>query len=140
MKEYISNSLKDTRKIAKEFANEISAGDIVLLRGDLGAGKTAFVKAIVWALGGKQDSVTSPTFTIVNEYLVNSKTIYHFDLYRINDINELYNIGIEEYLYSNGVCFIEWPERAEEIFVGSHYEVEIKKIGETSRKFIIRKE
>jgi len=134
MKEYYSKSIKDTDKIAKDIIKNIEAGDIVLLRGDLGAGKTAFVKGVVKALGGNENNVTSPTFTIVNEYVTDKFNICHFDLYRINDVNELYNIGIEEYLYSNNVCFIEWPERAEELFVGKYKEIVITKIDVNERK------
>ncbi|MBQ3158539.1 MAG: tRNA (adenosine(37)-N6)-threonylcarbamoyltransferase complex ATPase subunit type 1 TsaE [Clostridia bacterium] len=137
MKEYISNNEEQTKEVAKEFIKTISGGDIVLLEGDLGAGKTAFVKGVVEALGGDGLSVTSPTFTIVNEYNVQSKTIYHFDLYRIESVEELFNIGIEEYFYGSGICFIEWPERASELFVGTHKRVTIKKLGDSSRKIII---
>lgn len=135
-KEYISKNEEQTNEIAKDFVKEISAGDIVLLEGDLGAGKTAFVKGVVSAFGGNGALVTSPTFTIVNEYNISGKTIYHFDLYRINSVEELFNIGIEEYFYGQGICFIEWPERAEELFVGSHKKVTIKKIDENTRKII----
>ncbi len=138
MKEYISNSTKETNEIARDIISKLNSGDIVLLRGDLGAGKTAFVKGIVKALGGDEKMVTSPTFTIVNEYQTKNNTIYHFDLYRINSVEELFNIGIEEYFYSDAICFIEWPERAEELFLGQHKEVTIEKIGETSRKIYFK--
>ena len=139
MEKYVSNSYLDTVKIAEEFSKSVNNGDIILLQGDLGAGKTAFVKAFIKALGASDDMVTSPTFTIVNEYNVNDKRVYHFDLYRINDINELYNIGIEEYLYSDAICFIEWPERAMELFNNNVVVVNILKLGETAREFIIEK-
>ena len=138
MKEYISNSTKETNEIARDIISKLNSGDIVLLRGDLGAGKTAFVKGIVKALGGDEKMVTSPTFTIVNEYQTKNNKIYHFDLYRINSVEELFNIGIEEYFYSDAICFIEWPERAEELFLGQHKEVTIEKIGETSRKIYFK--
>lgn len=137
MKEYISKSESDTKKIAKEFVEDLSSGDIVLLEGDLGAGKTAFVKGVVEALGGDSSAVTSPTFTLVNEYDLSGKTIYHFDFYRIESVEELFNIGIEEYFYGEGVCFIEWPERASELFVGAHKKITITKIDDTSRKIKI---
>lgn len=133
-KEFISKSINETYKIASIILNELSNGDVVLLKGDLGAGKTNFVKGIVNALNGNENIVTSPTFTIVNEYNVENKTIYHFDLYRINSVDELYNIGIEEYLYSDAICFIEWPERAEELFNNNCKKIEIFKISETERK------
>lgn len=137
MKEFISKSVKDTYNIAKKISAKLNSGDIVLLSGDLGAGKTHFVKGIVKSFGGDDKSVTSPTFTIINEYLTNKFNIYHFDLYRIDNPNELYNIGFEEYFYGDGVCFIEWPERAEEFFIGDKKIVNITKIDDNARKFII---
>lgn len=134
MKKYISNSVEDTNKIAEEFAKTIEPGQIVLLVGDLGAGKTAFVKGVVKALHGDPDQVTSPTFTIVNEYSLDDFPIYHFDLYRLENPNELYNIGFEEYFYGSGVCFIEWPERASDFFDDSAIVVNIKKLGDNKRE------
>ena len=134
--EKISKSEIDTLKIAKEFTKTLKCGDIVLLEGDLGAGKTVFVKGVVDAFGGDKDLVTSPTFTIVNDYIANNKTIFHFDLYRVKDVRELYNIGIEEYLYSDAISFVEWPERAYEIFDNDMNckKVKISKIENTLRK------
>ena len=134
MKKYISNSVEDTNEIAKEFAKTIEPGQIVLLVGDLGAGKTAFVKGVVKALHGDSDQVTSPTFTIVNEYSLADFPIYHFDLYRLENPNELYNIGFEEYFYGSGVCFIEWPERASDFFDDTAIVVNIKKLGDNKRE------
>ncbi len=134
MKKYISNSVEDTNKIAEEFARTIEPGQIVLLVGDLGAGKTAFVKGVVKALHGDPDQVTSPTFTIVNEYSLDDFPIYHFDLYRLENPNELYNIGFEEYFYGSGVCFIEWPERASDFFDDNTIVVNIKKLGDNKRE------
>ena len=134
MKKYISNSVEDTNKIAEEFARTIEPGQIVLLVGDLGAGKTAFVKGVVRALHGDPDQVTSPTFTIVNEYSLDDFPIYHFDLYRLKNPNELYNIGFEEYFYGSGVCFIEWPERASDFFDDNTLVVNIKKLGNNKRE------
>lgn len=134
MKKYISNSVEDTNKIAEEFAKTIEPGQIVLLVGDLGAGKTAFVKGVVKALHGDPDQVTSPTFTIVNEYSLDDFPIYHFDLYRLENPNELYNIGFEEYFYGSGVCFIEWPERASDFFDDNTIVVNIKKLGNNKRE------
>jgi len=136
MEKFISNSLEDTYKIACKIKEKLKKGDKVLLFGDLGAGKTQFVKKIIKAFNGNEDVVTSPTFTIVNEYNVDLGTIYHFDLYRINDVTELYNIGIEEYLYSDSICFFEWPERAMEIFGNDVKKISILKTGETSREII----
>lgn len=134
MEKYVSKSINDTNEIAKKFAKTIFPGQIVLLVGDLGAGKTAFVKGVVKALGGDENQVTSPTFTIVNEYEVGDFPIYHFDLYRLENPNELYNIGFEEYFYGSGVCFIEWPERASDFFDDNAVLVQIKKNGENERE------
>lgn len=134
---YISNNEIETRKIAKEFASTLSSGTIVLLEGDLGAGKTAFVKGVVEFFGGNPNDVTSPTFTIVNQYNFKNETLFHFDLYRIESVDELYNIGIEEYFYSNAICFVEWPERAPELFDHTNRKVIIKKLGDNKRKIII---
>ncbi len=109
--EYISKNLEQTIKFAKSYAKSLNPGDIVLLDGDLGAGKTMFTKGIVDYFSNGKDSAISPTFTIVNEYSCNPP-IYHFDFYRIKNEEELLAIGIEEYLFSNGICIIEWPERA----------------------------
>lgn len=135
-KSYISNNQNETNDIALEFAKELKRGDVVLLKGDLGAGKTAFVKGVVKALGGNFDEVTSPTFTIVNEYYLKDFPIFHFDLYRIENPDELFNIGYEEYIYGDGVCFFEWPERAIQIFDENVKVVEIHKLSETKREIV----
>ena len=133
----ISNNEIETKKIAKEYALKLDAGSIVLLEGDLGAGKTAFVKGVVESFGGNANEVTSPTFTIVNQYSYGEKVIYHFDLYRIESVDELYNIGIEEYFYSGAICFVEWPERAPELFDDTCKKIEILKKGDSSREIIV---
>ena len=137
MKKYISNNELETRKIAREYAQNLDKGSIILLKGDLGAGKTAFVKGVVEAFNGNTNQVTSPTFTIVNQYNLQEATVFHFDLYRIKSVDELYGIGIEEYFYSGAICFIEWPERAPELFDKSVKTVEILKIDDNKREIII---
>jgi len=133
--EYISNSQEDTIKIAKNFAKTLSKGDVVVLKGDLGAGKTVFTKGIASYFHGDKNHTISPTFTILNEYNTNPK-IYHFDFYRIKNEDELIAIGIEEYLFGDGICVIEWPERAPEtLSMVKTKNVEIIKNGE-SRKII----
>lgn len=112
--QYISNSYEDTINIAKQFAKTLSAGDVVLLNGDLGAGKTVFTKGIVEYFSNNKEVAISPTFTIVNEYNC-EPPVYHFDFYRIKSEDELIAIGIEEYLYGSGICVIEWPERAPQL-------------------------
>lgn len=140
MKKFISKNQRQTNEIAKEFVKTLRVGDIVLLQGDLGAGKTTFVKGIVSALQGNPDEVTSPTFTILNEYDLPQFPIYHFDLYRLSSPNELYNIGYEEYFYGDGVCFVEWPERAEEFFDNNVKVIRINKIGENQREIVFQGE
>lgn len=125
-------------KIAAKFAETLSGGDIILLDGDLGAGKTVFTKGIVSKLSNGKIQAISPTFVMLNIY--NTKpVIYHFDLYRITDIFELQAIGFEEYIYSNGISIIEWPSRAFELFPKNVIKVTILKIGDSERKIVIER-
>ncbi len=98
---------------AKELVKNATSKTI-LFHGDMGAGKTTFISALVKVLGGT-DEVSSPTFSIVNEYKIPNDKVYHFDFYRIDDIHEVLDIGIEDYLYSGHWCFIEWPDKISEI-------------------------
>ncbi len=132
VKEFISKSREETLDIAKDFAKNLSVGDIVLLNGDLGAGKTVFVKGVTEYFSSGKAVAVSPTFLIVNVYET-SPEIYHFDLYRIDDVEELDAIGAEEYLFGNGISFVEWPERAGGYFPNSAIKVEIKKINDNER-------
>ena len=129
---YYSNSENETLKIASDFALELSVGDIVLLDGDLGAGKTVFSKGIVSALSNGKITAVSPTFVVVNVYDT-TPPVYHFDLYRINDMSELDAIGAEEYFYSDGISLIEWPSRAEDIFPSNAIKVYIEKVDDEKR-------
>lgn len=135
MERKISKNAKDTLKIAKEYAKTLKNGDIVLLSGDLGAGKTVFSKGLISALTGEED-VVSPTFSLCNAY--HGKTdVYHFDLYRIEDVTELENIGVEEMMYSGAICLFEWAERAEGIFPDYAKRVVIKKVDDNTREIIL---
>lgn len=99
---------------------------IFILKGEMGNGKTALIKSLAKVLDIK-DEISSPTYSIVNEYLLpNGKKLFHFDLYRINDIEELYDIGIEEYFHSNDFCFIEWPEIAMDLIPKNSIEIKIE--------------
>lgn len=104
----------DTKKFAEELAETLSPGDVIALIGDLGTGKTTLTKYLAKALG-VTETVTSPTFNIVKEYRSGRLPLFHFDVYRIEDPDEMYEIGFEEYLYAGGVCVIEWADRIEEL-------------------------
>lgn len=125
MKKFRTYSAEQTVEIGLKLGETLKQRDIVCLTGDLGAGKTAFTSGIAAALGVKSH-ITSPTFTIVNEY---SGTIplYHFDVYRISDPGEMFEIGFEEYIFGNGVVVIEWADLIEELLPDEYIEVEIKK-------------
>ena len=120
---YTAKNEKETIDIGKDFAKKLKKGDVVCLIGDLGAGKTTFTKGIALALNSIYEPV-SPTFNIVNEY-TGDITIYHFDLYRLLSVDDLYSIDIDSYLFSDGICVIEWPQIAFPL-LESYYEVNIK--------------
>lgn len=104
---YLSKCADETINIAKNLGKTLSGGEVILLNGDLGAGKTTFTKGLVAGLNGKK-TVVSPTFTIMHAYDDTRLPVYHFDMYRISSEDELYELGLEDYLYENGVCVIEW--------------------------------
>ena len=99
----------DTKQFGKDLADKLHSGDVVALIGDLGTGKTTLTKSIAEGLG-ITEMITSPTFTIVQEYLGGRLPLYHFDVYRISDLEEMYELGYEEYFFGNGVCVIEWAD------------------------------
>ena len=125
MKRYESHSYADTARIAAEFADTLKGGEFVAMYGELGAGKTAFVQGLAKALGIDRP-VTSPTFTIVNEY-EGRVPLFHFDVYRIADPDEMYAIGYDEYLDRGGICIVEWSELIEDIFPDEVIRVTINK-------------
>ena len=125
MMEYHSNSPKETENIAKAFAKNLKPGDVVTLDGDLGAGKTAFTQGLAKGLG-VEDYVSSPTFTIVNCY-EGKYPLYHFDVYRIEDSDEMYEIGFDEYVGTDGIAVIEWAEKIKDILPEKRYEITILK-------------
>ncbi len=128
----------DTIAVAKEFANEIKPGDVILLNGNLGAGKTFFVKALLNNFG--VENTNSPTFAIVNEYNGNDVKFYHFDFYRINKEYELYDIGIEDYLADDSaITLIEWADLFPDVIYNPAYKVEIKILNDGSREIFIAK-
>ncbi|PCJ88734.1 MAG: tRNA (adenosine(37)-N6)-threonylcarbamoyltransferase complex ATPase subunit type 1 TsaE [Flavobacteriales bacterium] len=129
-KEVTINNLSDLTGAAKELLNIDSDSKIFAFFGEMGAGKTTFIKAICKELDVK-DEVSSPTFAIINEYLANnSEPVYHFDFYRIKDEREALDIGLEEYLYSENYCFIEWPEKILNLLPENFIKVNITVEGE----------
>ena len=141
LKTFTINSLDEIDKVAEDFIQYISESDlesnIFAFYGKMGAGKTTFIKAICKALGVK-DIVNSPTFTIINEYKSSRGfPVYHFDFYRINKLQEAFDIGTEDYFAGNGLCLIEWPEKIEEILPEDHIKVTIKTNEDLSRTVAI---
>ena len=120
-----SNSLEDLGELAKQIVN-LTDQKIFVFYGEMGAGKTTLIKKIVEVLGSN-DEVSSPTFSLVNEYFSETTgTIYHFDFYRIESEDEVFDIGYEDYLYSSHYCFIEWPEKIANLLPSSYVKVTIK--------------
>lgn len=120
-----SYSQEDTFKIANDFSKQLKAGDVICFYGDLGAGKTSFVKGLAEGIG-IEEYITSPTFTIMNQY-DGRLTLYHFDVYRVSDSDELYEIGWDEFVYGDGVSVIEWAELVEDILPDKRYNITIEK-------------
>ena len=127
-------SLEQIHEAAREFISAMGDNTVFALYGKMGAGKTTFVKALCEELG-VSDVITSPTFAIVNEYRSdeNGELIYHFDFYRINKPSEAEDIGTEDYFYSGALCFIEWPEKIEDLLPGDVVEVAITENPDGSR-------
>lgn len=127
-------SLEGYATAAREFIDKMGTRRIFAFYGSMGAGKTTFIKAVCHAMG-VEDAINSPTFAIVNEYEdAGRNTIFHFDFYRIKNIAEVYNMGYEEYLYSDAYCFIEWPELIEDLLPEETVKVTIEETPEGRRK------
>ena len=133
--EYITHSPAQTEAVGAALAARLSPGAVIAYRGDLGAGKTAFTRGLARGLGVKEN-VTSPTFTIVNEYLSGRMPLFHFDMYRLGSEDELFDIGWEDYLERGGVCAVEWSENVwgamEDAIV-----VTVSRVDEDTRKIVI---
>lgn len=127
MQSLICKNENETRKFSKNLASILKKGDVIVLSGELGAGKTKFVEGILEYFN-LQDEISSPTFTIVNEYKNDQINIYHFDLYRLSDIYEFENIGGEEY-FNKGVCIFEWGELIEDILPNDYIKINFERIG-----------
>lgn len=135
--EVISESEQQTKDIAKQLAVSLKAGDVVCLKGELGAGKTHFVKGMAGAFGIDETEVHSPTFTLIHEYF-GKLPLYHFDCYRMESVYEALEIGAEEYFYGDGVSVIEWPERIQEIIPPEAVWITITSLAPSKRKFVIQ--
>lgn len=127
-------SLAQIHNVAKQFIDNIGTGKVFAFYGKMGSGKTTFIKAVCEELG-VTDVITSPTFAIVNEYHSEqtSKPIFHFDFYRIKKLEEVYDMGYEDYFYSGSLCFLEWPELIEEILPTDVVKVKIEEQADGSR-------
>ena len=125
-------NLNTIREAAQTFISHIGTARVFAFYGKMGAGKTTFVKAICEELGS-EDVITSPTFAIVNEYSGEGKPIYHFDFYRIKKLEEVYDMGYEEYFYSGALCLIEWPELIEDVLPDDAVRVTIEEQPDGSR-------
>ena len=120
-----SNSENDTKQFAKDFASKLNIGDVIVLSGDLGSGKTKFTEGFL-SYFGLENEISSPTFTIVNEYKKDDLNIYHFDVYRLEDSSEFYAIGGEEY-FENGICIIEWGELIEDALPNKYIKIDFSR-------------
>lgn len=131
----LTHSPTETEQVGQALAARLTAGTVLALRGDLGAGKTAFTRGLARGLG-YSGAVTSPTFTIVNEYEGGRLPLFHFDLYRLSSPDELWDIGWEDYLDRGGVCAVEWSERAEELLSGA-VTVTLRRVDDSTREITV---
>ena len=133
--EYLTSSPEETEKLGAALAAKLAPGAILAYRGDLGAGKTAFTRGLARGLG-ILDPVTSPTYTIVNEYLGGRLPLFHFDMYRLSGSDDLFDIGWEDYLDRGGICAVEWSENVEDAMEDAIV-ITIEKTGEDTRRITI---
>ena len=132
---FYTNSPEQTEALGERLAQQLQPGAVIAYLGDLGAGKTAFTRGLARGLGSAE-RVTSPTYTIVNEYLGGRMPLFHFDMYRLGSSDELFDIGWEDYLARGGVCAVEWSENVADAMENA-LTVKIEKTGETSRAITI---
>ena len=133
--EFLTNSPEETEKVGAALGKILTPGAVIAYRGDLGAGKTAFTRGLARGLG-YAEPVTSPTYTIVNEYLGGRLPLFHFDMYRLASSDDLWDIGWDDYLDRNGVCAVEWSENVADALEDAIL-ITIHKTGETSRRIVI---
>lgn len=134
MKSITINSLAELNHAAKELLKFATEQKFFIFEGEMAAGKTTFIKSLCEALGVK-DVVSSPTFSIVNEYDSPKGAVYHFDFYRLKNLQEAYDIGYEEYFYSGNYCLVEWPSKVEELLPEEYIKIEITVTGNEQRLF-----
>ena len=132
---YITHSPEETEQIGVMLGEKLNSGDIIAYRGDLGAGKTAFTRGLARGLGCTEQ-VTSPTYTIVNEYLSGRIPLFHFDMYRLRSSDDLWGIGWDDYLDRGGVCAVEWSENVTDAMENALW-VTIEKLGDDQRRITI---
>ena len=135
MPTYITKNEKETEELGAKFAKNLPGGTVIAMYGDLGAGKTAFVRGMAKGMG-LTCRVTSPTFTIVNEYL-GDRELIHFDMYRLQNADELFDIGWEDYLSRGAICAVEWSENVRDAFTGDEITLTIEKLDDSTRKITI---
>lgn len=135
MKEFITNSTAETENLGAALGKLLPAGTVLAYRGDLGAGKTAFTRGLARGLGCNE-LVTSPTYTIVNEYIGGRLPLFHFDMYRLRSSEDLWDIGWEDYLERGGVCAVEWSENVADALEDA-VTITIEKLGETARRITL---
>ena len=133
--EVISHRPEDTQAIGRALGEHAGPGDVVLLVGELGSGKTCLTQGLLWGLGGREYA-RSPTFVIVSQY-EGRLPLYHVDLYRVDRAEEIDDLGLDEYLLGDGVCVVEWAEKAPGIYPRQHVKVDIKYLDEASRRLTI---
>ena len=136
--EFITHSAEETERLGAALAQLLVSGDIIAYRGDLGAGKTAFTRGLAKGLGCTEP-VTSPTYTIVNEYLSGRLPLFHFDMYRLSSSDDLWGIGWEDYLDRGGVCAVEWSENVDDAMEGAVW-VTVESLGEDNRRITLEGE
>ena len=130
---YISHSADETIEIAKEYAKNLKRGDVVLLEGERGAGKTVFAKGVALGLG-ISDEITSPTYAYMNDYY---GKLYHFDCYRLGSGRDAEALGLTDYFYSDGICLIEWAENIRDVMPETAKSVRIIKVDENTREIVL---
>lgn len=130
--EFLTNSPEETEKVGAALGKILTPGTVLAYRGDLGAGKTAFTRGLAKGLGCGE-IVTSPTYTIVNEYLSGRMPLFHFDMYRLASSDDLWDIGWDDYLERGGVCAVEWSENVDDAMEDAIY-ITIEKLGEDTRR------